>query len=642
MKKKKINYNIILQLKIIIIILNINIFYKYNNITKLKKKLYKNNVFTQNYTYESFILDKLKFNISLIQISFSFKYNMTKVEYNIAIFDEKNVLKIPSYLTLLNKLHIFCYIVDINSNIKIQFIANIWKNKFYNCINYFNIKQKCKFGIIIYKNNKYMELFSKDIFLNNIINYNNNLFNNDEDFNPIIHIKQFNENNNESILLKKSYYLFPKFSFNYTLSLKKGNWYFTNIYNNYFCLCYFSNESKCLYKTIKKRCKYKVFLTIIDKNQNLYKKTDYLFADFSSSNTATCDAYLVFKEMINKHLNVHYITKREDVYELYKNFNSNIKIPIIFDNTFINGYFLEKYLDIVLRLKVVISGAKIYSIDNLFYNIDYITYICLGHGITLFKDFLYKDYYSSKIYNKIVLPPSQIIISNAKKYGWNDKNIIKIGLPRWDILTLNENYYTFQNLSELNNNSIFAMFSWRNLKINQTISKFYLKNIFKLINNQNLNKVLKDNNITFYYSLHHMIEYYKNIFQLNKNISYINQEKITECLLKSNLVISDFSSIIFDYIAKNKPYIIYVPDANDPNIGNKYDEHYFKLINDLRNGNIKFLNRFFNVNDTINKIIYYIVNKFKLETNMQIFYKNFNLETYNNTKNFIEYLLNLN
>ena len=156
-------------------------------------------------------------------------------------------------------------------------------------------------------------------------------------------------------------------------------------------------------------------------------------------------------------------------------------LPIIFDKAYINGDFLEKYLDIILRLKAVISGAKIYSIDNLFYNIDYITYICLGHGITLLKDFLYKDYYSNKIYNKILLPPSQIIISNAKNFGWNEKNIIKIGLPRWDILNINENNSTFLKINELNNNSIFAMFSWRNLKNNQTISKYYLKNIFKLI-----------------------------------------------------------------------------------------------------------------------------------------------------------------
>ena len=57
-------------------------------------------------------------------------------------------------------------------------------------------------------------------------------------------------------------------------------------------------------------------------------------------------------------------------------------MPILFDVISINGEFLEKYLKIFLKLKATISGANIFSIDNLFYNIDYITYICLGHGIT--------------------------------------------------------------------------------------------------------------------------------------------------------------------------------------------------------------------------------------------------------------------
>ena len=208
------------------------------------------------------------------------------------------------------------------------------------------------------------------------------------------------------------------------------------------------------------------------------------------------------------------MSKREDIFKKYKNFNSNLVLPIIFDGAYINGDFLEKYLDLILKLKAVISGAKIYSINNIFYNINYITYICLGHGISYLKEFLYKDYYSNKIYNKILLPPSQKIISNAKKYGWNDDNIIKIGLPRWEFFTKNENNSTpFSINNDKNNKSIFAMFSWRDLKKNQTLSKYYFKNILKLINNKSLIKVLKENNIIFYYALHHMIEKYKILFK---------------------------------------------------------------------------------------------------------------------------------
>lgn len=93
------------------------------------------------------------------------------------------------------------------------------------------------------------------------------------------------------------------------------------------------------------------------------------------------------------------MSKREDIYNEYINSNNSyLNLPIIYDmHYYINGNFLEKYLDLFLRLKVVISGAMIYSFNNIFYNIEYITYICLGHGVSYLKDFLYKDYYSNKI-----------------------------------------------------------------------------------------------------------------------------------------------------------------------------------------------------------------------------------------------------
>ena len=314
----------------------------------------------------------------------------------------------------------------------------------------------------------------------------------------------------------------------------------------------------------------------------IINKTDYLFADFSSENTASGESYLIFKEMFIQNLSVHYLTKREDIFKEYMALNTNNSsyIPIIFDSNYINGDFLEKYFDLMLRLKVVVSGAKIYSINNLFYNLEYITYICLTHGISYIKDFLYENYYSNKIYNKIVLPPSNLIISNAKKFGWEDKDIIRIGLPRWDLFNYyKKNINDFHGKANSENKSIFIMFTWRDLKKNKKISNYYFKNIINLITNKLLNEVLKKNNITLYYSLHHMIEEYKYLFSGHNYIKYINQEKIIECLNNSDLIITDFSSIIFDIMVRNKPYIIFIPDSEDNNLNNIYKESYCNIIN---------------------------------------------------------------
>ena len=266
------------------------------------------------------------------------------------------------------------------------------------------------------------------------------------------------------------------------------------------------------------------------------------------------------------------MTQREDIFNEYNNLNYIKKMPIIYGSNYIDGDFLEKYLDLFLRLKATISGAKIYSYNNLFYNIEYITYICLGHGITYLKDFLYKDYYSNKTYNKIILPDSDIIISNAMKYGWTIEKIIKIGLPRWDI------FYNYEKTLLKINNSIFVMFTWRDLKKNRNISSYYFKNIFGLINSPELLKNLESNKITLYFTLHHNMEEYKYIFNNNKYIKYINQDQINECLTKCDLLITDFSSIIFDIMIRFKPYILFIPDSEDPKISKIYNKTYYDII----------------------------------------------------------------
>ena len=78
-------------------------------------------------------------------------------------------------------------------------------------------------------------------------------------------------------------------------------------------------------------------------------------------------------------------------------------------------------------------------------------------------------------------------------------------------------------------------------------------------------------------------------------MKYIQQNTIFKCLKKTDLVVSDFSSIIFDLIYRRKPYIIYIPDANDKNIKGKYKKVYVQLIESMKNGKIKFENRFFNI-----------------------------------------------
>lgn len=643
MKSKCYVTIIFIKLYILLLINNIK-----NNFIKINlfnnKKIIKRNIIKIK------CLNNLSFNFFLTNYSFTFKFNISKLEYTLEFYDKTNNSIIPSYLTLFHKLHIFCLTKDIKKNISIFSMPTIEKNKFYKCIEYSKLNENLKLGFSLYKINNYIEYFNKLLFINKKINYNDLISIKDSEYEPFLLLDKYKQleyriksnnkekNTKENLLLKQSYIRIPNFDIKLSSVVKENIWHFNNIYNDYFCFFKSSKSLYFLYKKISQKCKYYLYLNIIDINRNIYNKTDYLFADFSSPETAPGESFLIFNEMKKQNLKVHYMTKREDIYKNFSNYNLTSKNNIIFDSQYINGNFLEKYLEIILKLKSSISGAKIFSINNLFYNIEYITYICLGHGISYLKDFLYIDYYSSNIYNKILIPNSNILISNAKNYGWLDSNIIKIGLPRWDFL------YCNRKINSSKNRSIFMMFTWRDLKKdnNQShISQLYFKNIIELINNYALNIILKDNKITLYFCLHHMLEKYKPLFNINKNIKYIDQNQIIECLINSDLIITDFSSVIFDFIFRKKPYIIFIPDSEDVDLQNIYSKSYYDKINYLKNGSF-FENRFTKVKIVVNKIIYYINNNFELDLKMENFYDYINLKSENNINNFIQYLKSLN
>ena len=478
--------------------------------------------------------------------------------------------------------------------------------------------------------------------IDEIINYNDLSNINDNEFDSLSINKYNNTFNNRTLNLKKLYTKKPYYIPKQNLLIHLNGWQFLNTYNNYFCFCKGLN---CVSKNIPQYCKYNLYLYNIDNNNILYNKTHYLFADFIYSQYSSDDTFPIFKKMIKLNLSAHYLTQEINIYNEYCSNITNCNSIILVNkyNFVINGDFLEKYFSIFLKLKAVISGAQFYFLNNLFYNIDYITYISVGHGISIFKYFLYYpyDYYGNKIYNKILLPPSEIIISVAKKCGWNNDDIIKINLPRWDRYSNNsENLFIFKENENITRNSIFIMFTWREIKRYKKISFYYLNNIFNLINNDKLKNALINNNITLYFSFHHKLKNFQNKFKFNNFIKYIYEKDISNCLSKTNLVVSDFSSIIFDLICRKKPYIIFIPDAKDPEIKNIYENNYYEIIDSMKKDSF-FENKFFEVNQTVNKIIYYINNNFKLEEKLEKFYKTFLFKSGHNIQDFIDYLIKL-
>ena len=610
--------------------------------------------------YYSLVFPKITyFNITYINYILSPKFNRTKLEYNIGLFDEEKKLNTPSDLTLYHDITFLCFICIPELNITIYSIANNYENQYINCKEYFNLGENITFGIKIfsnkYKQNITINFFSENITNSNILNKtNDSLFDPDiinQEF-KILYEEIYKDNITKTYYLKKEYLRSPNFDLRRSNFSEESRWDFNNFYNDYFCYCV---GKDCFDKNIPQECKYLFFMTIIEKYKHLYPKTEYIFADFIFNYLSSDDVYPIFQEMIKQNYPAHYITQNKNFFLKYcgddKNCQSIIPVNV---NKYLNyGDTVEKYLTLILKTKAFITcrSTDYHKIGFLLYKTGYVTYITVGHGVCFFKDYLFSNgrIYGPDMNDKVLIPPSVPLISIALKFGWKLENIIKINLPKWDKYDginkeIIENY-----INNITNNSILIMFTYRMTRIawNLNMSKYYFENITKLIFNERLKKELKENNITLYYSMHRMVnpgyqKKYKETLDSHDFVKLLPSSALSECLSKTNLVITDFSSILFDLMYRDKPFIIYLPDADDPLVDELYTPDYIDLIHRMNNRKFNITNICNNVEETVDKIIFYIKNKFVIDTELKKFFDYIGIKhNGSNIQKFIDYLIKI-
>jgi hypothetical protein len=72
-----------------------------------------------------------------------------KLEYCIGLYDEEENLISPTDISLYYNISLFCNIIIEYYNISIDSLANIKTNKYFNCIEYYNLNEKITFGVKI-------------------------------------------------------------------------------------------------------------------------------------------------------------------------------------------------------------------------------------------------------------------------------------------------------------------------------------------------------------------------------------------------------------------------------------------------------------------------------------------------------------
>lgn len=333
--------------------------------------------------------------------------------------------------------------------------------------------------------------------------------------------------------------------------------------------------------------------------------TYVLFDSLSDASIECIDAYSLFCYMKANNYKAYYIMLKDN--RLYNNLKINNKLeniialekPIKQDE----NAFKHALNHILIKTKAVITSfGESAGYNRFFKSNPYWQYVFIQHGQTSLKQsVMNNNYIYPEKFDKFLISSEneRNIFLNS---GFKDDKFIKVGLPRWDLLNTNHN---------LKEKSILFMFTWRKLDQQKFEKSMYKKNLLSLLHNQQLLDYLKNNNIKLYFAPHHALKNNSDIDfdAINSNIEEIPSTKISEAIKNCSMLVTDFSSVVFDFMFQDKPVICYGLDLGDK-ILSRNEQKDLKLLQDKQE---TFPNIIFSEQDVINKIKYYVENNFNVE-----------------------------
>ena len=203
----------------------------------------------------------------------------------------------------------------------------------------------------------------------------------------------------------------------------------------------------------------------------------------------------------------------------------------------------------------------------------------IQHGIT--KELIPSLMYNNSRITTFVCGAKPEYEFVKKEFGYPEGEVKYLGFCRFDSL----NQYKY-------NNQILIMPTWRQwfgmdgtdiMSEEDFIKSEYFIKYNELINSNELNQLLIDEKLVAIFYPHNEMQRYLHLFKTKfENIIIANKENydVQELLKESKILITDYSSIAFDFAYMKKPLIYYQFDSE------KYNEkHYAKGYFDYeRNG----------------------------------------------------------
>ena len=309
-----------------------------------------------------------------------------------------------------------------------------------------------------------------------------------------------------------------------------------------------------------------------------------------------CDnGYIFFKYLREnrKDINAYYvIEKKSKNYQRVKKFGNilnyrSLKHWIYYLNAK-RIIVTQKYSNPSMMLLYILHKKNIIKTPRIF----------LQHGIIINDCPVF--YYNRTNFRLFICGAKREYEYVMNNFGYPKENVVYTGLARFDNLDLRKN---------TKNRLILVVPTWRIFITKQAEFDEFFNKYYNLISDNKLIRTLEENDIKLQLVLHKNMNKFKiNKSEISKNIIINHNEEVNiqDLLNKTELMITDYSSIFMDIGYRKRPIIYYQFDKEK--FREKHlEEGYFSYEND------GFGDVLTKQNEVIKKIEYYINNNFEIE-----------------------------
>lgn len=187
--------------------------------------------------------------------------------------------------------------------------------------------------------------------------------------------------------------------------------------------------------------------------------------------------------------------------------------------------------------------------------------VYLQHGVNGIKR-VPAFHKNSRLLDFICVPDEYEKQMVIEKWGYSEEEVAVTGLARWDSYTDKTHAIPYKQ--------IFLMPTWRKWMDGMTSEKFvdtpFYKHYAELLASPSLKDLMLENNARISFFLHPYFKNYVELFDIDDTFidkyGYLDVD-MGEEIQKSSLMISDYSSVLWDMFYLDKPVIFYQFDQED-------------------------------------------------------------------------------